>query len=99
MSKRLVTKVRYDLVLKGENTIVEVKYWTADFVWGNNNAGLSSLIGQLSSYQAQGKQLVLEMFQTQTNALTQADWQRILYELQAAGINLSSQSQLLPPMQ
>lgn len=76
--------VRYDLVLKGENAIVEVKYWTADFVWGNNNAGLSSLMGQLSSYQAQGKQLVLEMFQTQTNALTQADWQRILYELQAA---------------
>ncbi len=85
---------------EGENTIVEVKYWTADFVWGNNNAGLSSLIGQLSSYQAQGKQLVLEMFQTQTNALTQADWQRILYEMRRRPeINLSSQSQLLPPMQ
>ncbi len=89
--------VRYDLVLQGQNTIVEVKYWTSKYAMNPSN--LIKLYKQLGTYQAQGKQIILEMFQTASNPLTQEQWQDILRYLQECGVVLSSQSQLLPPMQ
>ena len=89
--------VRYDLVLKGQDTVVEVKYWTARYALTRSN--LNMLAHQLDTYQAQGKQVILEMFQTQTNALTYTDWLKISDWLRDQGIILSSQSQLLPPIQ
>ena len=89
--------IRYDLTLEGGDAIVEVKYWTARYAMTQSN--LDTLASQLDRYQAQGKQIILEMFQTQTNALTQADWLKISDWLERQGIILSSQSQLLPPMQ
>ena len=89
--------MRYDLVLKGENTIVEVKYWTRDFALSAEGRG--RLFQQLGKYQAQGKQIILEMFQTQTNALSVQDWEGLRSWLVSQGIQLSDLSQLLPPMQ
>lgn len=88
--------VRFDLEL-GRSTIVEVKYWTAKYAMDPSN--LSKLYDQLRTYQTQGKQIILEMFQTKSDALTQADWLKIRDWLQGRGIILSSQSQLLPPLQ
>jgi len=88
--------VRFDLEL-GKQTIVEVKYWTSKYTF--QQGGLDRLIIQLESYQAPGREIILEMFQTATNPLTQAQWQEILLRLQAEGISVSSQSQFLPLMQ
>jgi hypothetical protein len=88
---------RFDLTLMGENEIVEVKYWTSRYTF--EQGGLEQLVKQLSRYQATGKDIILEMYQTASNPLTQAQWQDILQTLQRESINVSSQSQLLPPMQ
>jgi len=86
--------VRFDLEL-GQSTVVEVKYWTARYAMSH----IGELARQLGTYQAQGKQIILEMFQTATNPLTEENWRYILESLQRASINISSQSQLLPPLQ
>ncbi|MFB0534609.1 MAG: RHS repeat domain-containing protein [Anaerolineae bacterium] len=88
---------RFDITLMGENEIVEVKYWTSRYTF--EQRGIEQLIRQLSRYQAAGKEIILEMYQTATNPLTQAQWQQILLRLQEESINVSSQSQLLPPLQ
>ena len=57
---------------------------------------VDKLIRQLAQYQDQGKQGILEMFQTATDPLTQADWQSILRAIEQGGVRLSTESQLLP---
>lgn len=88
--------VRFDLEL-GDSTIVEVKYWTSKYAMDAGN--FKGLVDQLGRYQALGKNIILEMYQTKTNPLTQDQWGTLLQDLNRAGISLSSQSQLLPPIQ
>jgi hypothetical protein len=84
---------RFDIVLKGQNTAVEVKYWSQEFLTSN----YQKLLNQLTRQQAAGKNVVLEMYQTQTDPITRTSFDQLVNNLQKDGINLSGAS-LLPPI-
>jgi RHS repeat-associated protein len=85
---------RFDITLTTANDIVEVKYWTADYA-ENNYRQLSN---QLAKYEALGKNITLEMYQTQTDPLDAQSFADLLRRLADEGINLDPRSQLLPPL-
>jgi len=84
---------RYDLTLRGGDRIIEVKYWTADYARGHFEA----LANQLLKYQASGKQVILEMFRTKTNWITDELWKELLTYLKGQGVELSGWELLPPP--
>lgn len=82
---------RFDLTLRGGDRVIEVKYWTQSYTKGNFN----SLLDQLLKQQATGKQVILNMYQTQGDSITWEYWTQLLKDLAAQGVTLSDESALL----
>jgi hypothetical protein len=82
---------RFDLTLKGGDRVIEVKYWTQ----GYTETHFKDLVGQLMKYQNTGKQVILEMYQTQQDSITWEFWTQLLDDLAAEGVVLSEESSLL----
>ena len=75
---------RVDLILVTDE-IVEVKYWTQSHTAKN----IDELARQLTRYQATGRPILLELFRTKTDPITEGYIERLLKALQAAGVKIT----------
>jgi len=82
---------RFDLTLKGGDRVIEVKYWTQSYT----QRSFHSLVDQLLKQQATGKEVILNMYQTQGDSITWEYWTELLKKLAAEGVTLSDESALL----
>jgi hypothetical protein len=64
---------------------VEVKYWTQSHTAKN----IDELARQLTRYQATGRPILLELFRTKTDPITEGYIERLLKALQAAGVKIT----------
>jgi hypothetical protein len=64
---------------------VEVKYWTQSHTVKN----IGKLTEQLTRYQATGRPILLELFRTKTDPITEGYIERLLKDLQAAGVKIT----------
>jgi RHS repeat-associated protein len=83
---------RVDLILvTGE--LVEVKYWRQNYAKGH----IEDILGQVKTYQATGRPVILEFVQTKTDPITEAFIQDLLAAAREAGIPLTrEQIQIIP---
>ena len=75
---------RVDLILVTDD-IVEVKYWTQSHTVKN----IGKLADQLTTYQATGRPILLELFRTKTDPITEEYIEKLLKDLQAAGVQIT----------
>jgi len=75
---------RVDLLLV-TGDIVEVKYWTRS----NTDKSIDRLVKQLTTYQATGRPILLELFRTKTDPITEGYIERLLKDLPAAGVKIT----------
>jgi hypothetical protein len=75
---------RVDLILVTDE-IVEVKYWTQSHTVNN----IDKLVTQLTRYQATGRPILLELFRTKTDPITEGYIEKLLQRLQAAGVKIT----------
>jgi hypothetical protein len=75
---------RVDFVLITDE-LVEFKYWTQNYT----EKHIIDLAGQLTKYQSSGRPLILELARTKTNPITEAYIEKLLKELQAAGVQIT----------
>jgi RHS repeat-associated protein len=79
----VVERGRVDLILVTDE-IVEVKYWTQS----HTEANFKKLTEQLTKYQATGRPILLELFRTKTDPITEGYIKDLLQRLQAAGVQI-----------
>jgi len=75
---------RVDLLLVTDD-IVEVKYWTQSHTVNN----IGKLTEQLTRYQATGRPILLELFRTKTDPITEGYIEDLLKALQTAGVKIT----------
>ncbi|WP_049767488.1 RHS repeat-associated core domain-containing protein [Roseiflexus sp. RS-1] len=75
---------RVDLLLVTDD-IVEVKYWTQSHTAKN----IDELARQLTRYQATGRPILLELFRTKTDPITEGYIEDLLKALQTAGVKIT----------
>jgi len=80
----VVERGRVDLILVTDE-IVEVKYWTQSHTADN----IGKLAKQLKTYQATGRPILLELFRTKTDPITEGYIKDLLQRLQAAGVQIT----------
>jgi hypothetical protein len=80
----MVGNGRVDFVLITDE-LVEFKYWTQSYTDKN----IGELAKQLTRYQGSGRPLILELARTRTNPVTEAYIDKLLKDLQAAGVQIT----------